>query len=80
MIPQNQTDFLTNRIVDKLTEFNNKLCEFIVNDYDIEITSALKIVYQSKIYQLLQDKDGDLYSQSPSYIYELLKPEIDKEV
>ncbi len=71
MIPQNQTDFLTNRIVDKLTEF-------IVNDYDIEITSALKIVYQSKIYQLLQDKDGDLYSQSPSYIYELLKLEIDK--
>ncbi len=71
MIPQNQTDFLTNRIVDKLTEF-------IVNDYNIEIASALKIVYQSKIYQLLQDKDGDLYSQSPSYIYELLKPEIDK--
>ena len=73
MIPQNQTDFLINRIVDKLTEF-------IVNDYDIEIASALKIVYQSKIYQLLQDKDGDLYSQSPSYIYELLKPEIDKKV
>ncbi len=73
MIPQNQTDFLTNRIVDKLTEF-------IVNDYNIEIASALKIVYQSKIYQLLQDKDGDLYSQSPSYIYELLKPEIDKKV
>lgn len=73
MIPQNQTDFLTNRIIDKLTEF-------IVNDYDIEITSALKIVYQSKIYQLLQDKDGDLYSQSPSYIYELLKPEIDKKI
>ncbi len=73
MIPQNQTDFLTNRIVDKLTEF-------IVNDYNIEIASALKIVYQSKIYQLLQDKDGDLYSQSPSYIYELLKPEIDNKV
>ncbi len=73
MIPQNQTDFLTNRIVDKLTEF-------IVNDYNIEIASALKIVYQSKIYQLLQDKDGDLYSQSPSYIYELLKLEIDKKV
>lgn len=73
MIPQNQTDFLTNRIVDKLTEF-------IVNDYNIEIASALKIVYQSKIYQLLQDKDGDLYSQSPSYIYELLKPEIDKKI
>lgn len=73
MIPQNQTDFLTNRIVDKLTEF-------IVDDYNIEIASALKIVYQSKIYQLLQDKDGDLYSQSPSYIYELLKPEIDKKV
>lgn len=69
MISQNQKDFLTNRIVDKLTEF-------IVEDYNIELSSALKIVYRSEVYRLLQDSEGGLYSQSPSYVYELLRPEI----
>ena len=70
MIQQNQIDFLINRIVDQLTEF-------IVTDYNIELSYALKIVYQSKVYQLLIEDEGFLYSQSPSYIYELLKSEID---
>jgi len=69
MIPQNQRDFLINRIVDKLTEF-------IFLDYDVEISSALNMVYQSNVYQLLIKDDGYLWTQSPSYIYELLKPEI----
>lgn len=69
MIPQQQRNFLINHIVDKLTEF-------IIKDNNIDITSALKIVYQSKVYQLILDIDGDLYSQSPSYIYDLLKSEI----
>lgn len=66
---QNQKEFLINRIVDKLTEF-------LVVDSAIALTDALKVVYSSKIYQLLQDTDGDLYAQSPSYIYELLKQEM----
>ncbi len=70
MILQNQIDFLINRIVDQLTEF-------IVTDYNIELSTALKIVYQSKVYELLIEDEGFLYSQSPSYIYELLKSEID---
>ncbi len=69
MIAQNQKEFLINRIVDKLTEF-------LVVDSAIALTDALKVVYSSKIYQLLQDTDGDLYAQSPSYIYELLKQEM----
>ena len=69
MIPQQQRNFLINHIVDKLPEF-------IIKDNNIDITSALKIVYQSKVYQLILDIDGDLYSQSPSYIYDLLKSEI----
>lgn len=74
MIPQQQRNFLINHIVDKLTEF-------IIKDNNVDITSALKTVYQSKVYQLILDIDGDLYSQSPSYIYDLLKSEInDKEV
>ena len=69
MIAQNQKEFLINRIVDKLTEF-------LVVDSAIDLTDALKVVYSSKIYQQLQDIDGDLYVQSPSYIYELLKQEM----
>lgn len=69
MIAQNQKEFLINRIVDKLTEF-------LVVDSAIDLADALKVVYSSKIYQQLQDTDGDLYVQSPSYIYELLKQEM----
>ena len=71
MIAQNQKEFLINRIVDKLTEF-------LVIDSSIDITDALKVVYNSKVYQQLQDSEGDLYVQSPSYIYELLKQEMTK--
>jgi len=69
MIAQNQKEFLINRIVDKLTEF-------LVIDSSIDITDALKVVYNSKVYQQLQDSEGDLFVQSPSYIYELLKQEM----
>ena len=69
MIAQNQKEFLINRIVDKLTEF-------IVIDSSIDLTDALKVVYNSKVYQQLQDSEGDLFVQSPSYIYELLKQEM----
>lgn len=69
MIAQNQKEFLINRIVDKLTEF-------LVIDSSIDLTDALKIVYNSRVYQQLQDSEGDLYVQSPSYIYELLKQEM----
>ena len=69
MIAQNQKEFLINRIVDKLTEF-------LVIDSSIDLTDALKIVYNSKVYQQLQDSEGDLFVQSPSYIYELLKQEM----
>ncbi len=70
MIAQNQKEFLINRIVDKLTEF-------LVIDSNVNLTDALKVVYDSRVYQQLQDSDCGLYTQSPSYIYELLKQEID---
>lgn len=69
MITQDQRDFLINHIVDRLTEY-------LVLDNSIEIAEALKIIYQSKVYQQLQDEEGGLYAQSPSYIYELLKEEL----
>lgn len=69
MTAQVQRDFLVNHIVDRLTEF-------LVTDHNMELADALKIVYQSKTYQQLQDEDGGLYAQSPSYVYELLQSEL----
>lgn len=69
MITQSQREFLINRIVDQLTGF-------LVQEHNLSLTLALKIIYQSKTYQLLQDDEGDLYTQSPSYVYELLTQEI----
>lgn len=52
------------------------MTEYIVIDKNIELAEALKIVYQSNVYQQLQDPDGELYIQSPSYVYELLQKEL----
>lgn len=68
MILENKKAFLINRIVDCLTAF-------LMKDYDLDLASALKIIYESDLYNRLQDPAIDLYSQSPSYIYELLKQE-----
>ena len=62
-------EFLINRIVDQMTTF-------LVEDEGIGISEALEKVYSSHVYDLLQIKEGDLFSQSPSYVYELLKKEL----
>ena len=69
MTTQVEKDFLVNYIVDRLTEY-------LMVDNNLELADALKIVYQSKTYQQLQDVDGGLYTQSPSYVYELLQREL----
>lgn len=68
MTAQVKREFLVNHIVDRLTEY-------LIIDNDMELADALKIVYQSKVYQQLQDEEGGLYIQSPSYVYELLLKE-----
>ena len=69
MIPENQINLLINHIVDRLTEF-------LLRDHAMDIASALKIIYDSKVYEQLHDVELELYTQSPSYIYELLKKEM----
>ena len=68
MITQNQRKFLVNHIVDHMTQF-------IIEDNGVPLPEALRMVYNSKVYQLLQNTNGELYIQSPSYVYELLKQE-----
>ena len=69
MITTAQRNFLVNHVVDQLMES-------VIKDNGYDLTSALNTVYNSKVYRLLQDSEGELYTQSPSYLYELLKQEI----
>ena len=49
---------MINHIVDRLTEY-------LLIDKKMELAEALKMVYQSKIYQQLQDEEGGLYASYP---------------
>ena len=62
-------DYLVNRIVDQLATF-------LIEEEGFSIGDALQTVYSSHVYDLLQIKEGDLYIQSPSYVYEFLKMEM----
>ena len=66
MTAQAKREFLIAYIVDRLTEY-------LIEDNNISLDQALKLVYRSNVYQQLLNVDGELYIQSPSYVYELLK-------
>ena len=66
MTAQVKREFLIAYIVDRLTEY-------LIEDNNMDLDDALKLVYRSNVYQQLLNIDGELYIQSPSYVYELLK-------
>ena len=66
MTAQVKRDFLIAYIVDRLAEY-------IIEDNNIGLDEALKLIYRSNVYQQLLDVEGELYIQSPPYVYELLK-------
>ena len=66
MTAQVKREFLIAYIVDRLTEY-------LIEDNNMGLNDALKFVYRSNVYQQLLNIEGELYIQSPSYVYELLK-------
>lgn len=68
MMTQQRTEYLVAHIVDKMTQY-------LMADFNLDVISALNVIYNSKVYDLVQDQENELYVQSPSYIYELLKKE-----
>ncbi len=61
--------FLVSYIVDKLTGY-------LMEDRHVKLEQALDLIYSSRTYDLLQDKEADLTADSPSYIYGLLTAEL----
>lgn len=54
------------------------LVEYLVEEEQMPLDKAMEVVYRSETIRLLQIPEGELYVQSPAYVYELLKNEIIK--
>ncbi len=48
----------------------------LVEEHKMSLDEALDIVYKSEVIRLLQIPEGELYVQSPGYVYELLSQEL----
>lgn len=63
------SNFLINHITDEIVKY-------VIEDTHVGLEQALKIWYTSHTFELLQRPDGDLRCQSPAYVYEMLKTEL----
>ena len=62
-------DFLIDHIISEMTQY-------LMEDYDYTLEKALDVVYRSKTVELLQIEEGELYVQSPAYVYDMLLQEL----
>lgn len=54
------------------------LIAFLVDEKSVVIEEAMKLLYSSMTFEKLSDSDTGLYRESSSYVYELLKDEIEE--
>ncbi|MDH6304823.1 hypothetical protein M2459_001559 [Parabacteroides sp. PF5-5] len=61
-------EFLTEYILKDITAY-------LMDDEGIDMTTALRFIYNSETYTKLIDAETGLYTQSSAYVYEFLKDE-----
>ena len=61
------------QIATYLTDYAlSELVRYEMEDTGCDIEQAMERVYNSPIMNALQDEEGELYVQSPAYLYELM--------
>ncbi len=50
--------------------------KYIIADFDLSITDAMRQFYVSEVFAKLQNQDTGLYLESPAYIYDLYQNEM----
>ena len=50
----------------------SELVRYVMEDTGCGIEQAMEKVYNSPLMELLQDEEGELYVQSPAYLYDLM--------
>ena len=53
------------------------MTKYLMEDTHCSIAEAMDVIYGSKLLELLQQEDDELYVQDPAYLYELLQQELD---
>lgn len=54
----------------------SEMVKYLMEDYDYSLEKSLDLVYQSHTLELLQIEEGELYVQSPAYVYDMLIKEL----
>lgn len=54
----------------------SEMPQYLMEDYGYTLEKALDVVYRSKTVELLQIEKGELYVQSPAYVYDMLLQEL----
>ena len=54
----------------------DEIVRLLIEEKGLTIEEALERVYKSETVRLLQISEGELYVQSPRYIYELMEQEV----
>ena len=61
------------QIANYLTDYAlSELVKYVMEDTGCSIEQAMEKVYTSSLVPALQDEEGELYVQSPAYLYELM--------
>lgn len=62
-----------NQIATYLTNYaHSELVKYVIEDTGCSVEQAMERVYNSPLMEALQDEEGELYVQSPAYLYELM--------
>ena len=62
------------QIATYLTDYAlSELVKYVMEDTGCTIEEAMARVYNSPLMPALQDEEGELYVQSPAYLYELME-------
>ena len=84
--PQNQRRNRMNQpnhhqIATYLTDYAlSELVKYVIEDTGCSIEEAMEQVYNSPLMTALQDEEGELYVQSPAYLYDLMKEHVAEEI
>lgn len=61
------------QIATYLTDYAlSELVKYVMEDTNCSIEEAMEHVYNSPLMPALQDEEGELYVQSPAYLYEMM--------
>ena len=62
---------------DQLLEYSiQDVIDMISTDQNIEYDEAMNKFYNSEVFEKLMDKETGLYLESPAYVYDLFKDEM----